>query len=665
MRKIFSSLSGVLLAGVLAAPLASQANNLRVTAVATDPSQAAFGHTHITMTVSWENSWRDSVNWDAAWLFVKYRDLSATSDRQWHTATLATADASHQVPAGTALNAAADGKGVFVYRNGAGSGPFTATGVHLDWNWLADNVTQTATGQTNCEFRVFGVEMIYVPQRAFNLNAVESPRLTNEFVTVTSGMNTSISRITSEAALPLGAIRWRDSTGAGGMGNVVTVGGKIYPGSAALPTAYPKGYAAAYCMKYETTQGQYTDFLNSLTRVQQNHRVSVDITGDAPPGGLIYVMADAADSAAAFRNTIVCPLSGMGTTAPVVFHCSRPDRAANFLIWADGAAYLDWAGLRPMSELEFEKIARGPLAALPHDHAWGADTAIAAVNIIGNENGTETTSPTANAVFGFQNFVGGDGGNGPLRAGIFARATTTRAQAGASYYGVMELSGNCWERCVTVAQFDGTSPTNAALFERSRHGNGDLDSLGNHDVLNWPNSTDVLGSCFRGGNWSRPSEWAMTSDRQYGGQAIAGRTSHRSIRGVRSNSSLSSLPHGTGGNTMSQTKYHGGAYDGYEGTPAQPAVLVPTGLRADLSARRVSASPNPATEVVTLALADGAPLRSATLTLTDALGRPVRRLCDLRGTEWQIPCTGLAPGVYFYHLTEGTAPVAAGRVVVR
>ena len=36
-----------------------------------------------------------------------------------------------------------------------------------------------------------------------------------------------------------------------------------------------------------------------------------------------------------------------------------PSRPANWISWDDGLAFADWAGLRPMTELEFTKAARG------------------------------------------------------------------------------------------------------------------------------------------------------------------------------------------------------------------------------------------------------------------------------------------------------------------
>ena len=633
----------LLAAAALLAVATAQANNLTLTNVtAQRVGAAAFD---LQVDAQWDNSWRDGRSWDAAWVFVKFRPRTAGA--AWRTATLSTADADHGAPTGVALNAALDGKGVFIYRNAGGAGTFSAPGLRLRWNMAADGVSYTAPGY---DIKVFGVEMVNVPQGAFDLNSSPQSTQSNEFI----GVAGSLTRISSEAALPAGSIRWADETGGGGSGNVTIMGTATYQGSDALGVNYPKGFDAVYCMKYETSQGQYTDFLNCLTRPQQNRRVAVNISGDAPASGNTYVMADVSTAGAAQRNTIICPALGMGTTAPVTFTCARPDRAANFLIWADGAAYLDWAGLRPMSELEYEKICRGPLPVVPTEYAWGDAAIASAVNISGAENGTETTDATANCVFDFRTFVGGDGSVGPLRGGVFAKANTTRAQSGATYYGVMEMSANCWERCVTVAGQDGGLPTSAGLFDYHQNGDGALDATGDHNVPTWPNSTDVRGSNYRGGNWSRQREWAGVSDRTYGGQAISGRTAHRSIRGVRSESTANpstgpSLP----GSDL-PNKFYGGSFDGY--AQAQ-------GVAVDASATRpacpscgdatATLAPNPMNETATLHLSGRGAVRDATLVLYDALGREVRRTNHLSGLTVEVSRGGLAPGFYSYRLSEG------------
>lgn len=126
-----------------------------------------------------------------------------------------------------------------------------------------------------------------------------------------------------------------------------------------------------------------------------------------------------------------------------------------------------------------------------------------ATTISGTENGTETiTNANANCCYGSRTFTGGDGGQGPLRCGIFATGSSTRATSGGGYYGVMELSGNLWERLVTVGNTQGRGFTGA-------HGDGDLTTA----PSNWPSSSTATGVGFRGGNWNNDTTNVRVSDR--------------------------------------------------------------------------------------------------------------------------------------------------------
>jgi hypothetical protein len=144
----------------------------------------------------------------------------------------------------------------------------------------------------------------------------------------------------------------------------------------------------------------------------------------------------------------------------------------------DGAAFAAWAGLRPMTELVFEKACRGPLKPVPNEYAWGT-AAVAGSNDPGaprdgyalrnpgqadesatweGANGPDETRGNAawnGTVKGEDRSFAVNQINRPLRPGIFATPESDRVAAGASYWGIMELSGNLEEAVVTVGNWEG------------------------------------------------------------------------------------------------------------------------------------------------------------------------------------------------------------------
>ena len=266
-------------------------------------------------------------------------------------------------------------------------------------------------------------------------------------------------------------------------------------------------------MKYEITEGLYCDFFNSLTTsgAQQTQNT---ITS----GGWGKNTNNVKN-----RNTVAIS-SGVCTT-------TRPDRALGYLSWPTFAAILDWLALRPMTELEYEKIARGPNSPVAGEFAWGnAGTIGNVLSFVGSpEDGTETaaTALGANVVLGNATFTQGDNylGTccrvGPVRAGLFATSSSTRVTSGAGYYGNMELSGNVWEYVVSVGVI---WPTATTMFAGT-HGDGDISTGGYakmHNSSPWPgvnSSSFVVSGSFsglRGSSWFQSSpDRARIADRLY------------------------------------------------------------------------------------------------------------------------------------------------------
>jgi len=156
---------------------------------------------------------------------------------------------------------------------------------------------------------------------------------------------------------------------------------------------------------------------------------------------------------------------------------------SNLMTWMDLAAYLDWSGLRPMSELEYEKICRGPNTAVTNEYAWGTTNIYSTTYTLSNrglsnEGIYDPGAATGNAAY--YNTTPGGTSNIIVRCGaIAASVTSTRQETGAGYYGVMEMSGNVHEMLVSAQ-------TNSGLSYTGIHGDGNLTSAGDADEDYWP-----------------------------------------------------------------------------------------------------------------------------------------------------------------------------------
>ncbi len=501
------------------------ANTIQVANVTLTGQNTVDDYTLVEFDISWENSWRvvgGPGNWDAAWVFVKYRIGAGPWLHAWIN------DDGHSAPSGSSIEVGLldpgsqyiptsnPGMGVFIYRSSPGSGTFTLSNVQLRWNYgdngLSDN--------EQVDIKVFAIEHVYVPQGAFYVGSGGSE--SGAYYTFDLSMGNDPFLINSEGAINVGT-----TTGYLYYQNPSTFSGdQMGP----IPAEFPKGFDAFYAMKYEISQKGYVDFLNTLSRAQQSSRVRSDISMDVVMN--TYVLSNTTAVMPQGRNGIRCyDYIGL-IPAPVTFFCdynanSIPDEindgkeiACSRLSWADLSAYLDWAGLRPMTEFEFEKASRGIINPVANEYVWGNNENRATTFI--NNQGYPTESPDENS-----NCSAGPDYFGPIRCGAFARATTDRSGSGASYFGIMELGGNVWERPVSVGNPEGRSFTGI-------HGNGVLSSTGNADAQQWPSSISAGGSSFRGGSWETEFERLRTSDRFYGANADPVAYPGTGGRGVRS-----------------------------------------------------------------------------------------------------------------------------------
>jgi hypothetical protein len=466
--------------------------NLNIRNVTLGNSNLTEQYRMITFDIDWAYSWRSSKspnNWDAAWVFVKYQ----VSGGEWKHATLSTVSGEHRSPQRTTIDAPADGKGVYIYRSEDGTGRFNASGVSLRWNYGLDIGANNAT----VNVRVFGFEMVYIPQGSFYAgdNGTSCAALTK-------GSNDRRPwHITSEDAIEV------TNTASDGYYYVSSKDFERHEWNVSedetgtaftIPAKFPKGFRAIYCMKYELTQQQYVDFLNTLTRKQASNRYD-----RANYNQFGYMIAESN--------------GGYSTT--------HPYRACGFLSPADGFAYADWAGLRPMSELEFEKICRGSgNPPVNGEYAWGSTYCRNAVSVNGSESDRRhLTSIGATSLYKEGNYLP----QFPLNSGIFFEVGKSRERCGATFYGVLDMSGNLNETCVSISNQYGRVFTYL-------NGDGELSPDGFANESAWP-LRDGRGAGYRGGSIGRESEMVRVSDRLEAAVEID--NDHRHIpwgfRGVR------------------------------------------------------------------------------------------------------------------------------------
>ncbi len=451
------------------------ANNIQVSNTTLNGQSTADGYTQVQFDLSWENSWRDTRNWDAAWVFVKY---SVNNGGSWKHAFLN--NTGHTAPSGSTISTGLldpsssyeagsnPGIGVFVYRSEEGSGDFILSGIKLRWNYSENGVNDDA----EVLVRVFAVEMCYVPGGSFYLGSGgNEPGTFYQYPTTSD-----VYQVNTAGPLSVGS----------------TSGDLYYSSSygtpADIPSTYPDGYGGFYCMKYEMSQGQYADFLSTLSMTQAGNRYYT-VTGS-------------------YRYAI--------TGIQGEYSSGNEHVACNYLSWMDACAYADWSGLRPMTELEYEKACRGTTDQVAGEYAWGTAYVTGTAYTLENEGDSIEGISTGYNTSGKEgNCVDKDTYTaGPLRVGIFAAnaSNADRVTSGSSYYGIMELSGNVVEQVVTVGNSTGLSFTGS-------HGDGTLLSTGYATNSDWPGYssgngvTGATGSGYRGGSLNSSSTNARVSDR--------------------------------------------------------------------------------------------------------------------------------------------------------
>ena len=403
----------------------------------------------LSFTVSWENGFKISgsafLN-DCIWTFVKY---APNGSDVWYPTKILDANITNST---TENFIPTDSTGFAIFANSNGNaGPFDVT---LDLDFMIGGFQ---------DFKVFGIELVFIDSGGYEIGDAASM---GRFYA--DGDTTSSWTVTNENAIMRGD----------GPGQFNQIGSTS---SNNLSADFPKGYESHLCMKYKITAKQYVDFLNCLMRGQQENRIASDISGTTITNR--YVMSNSPTMID--RNPIKCD-ADIGT-GPITFYLDLdgddvPNESndgahlpLNYLSPNDIMAYLDWIYMRPINEMEYEKLCRGEgMFPVANEYAWGTDTYNSAGSIINPGESTETTSNVGTLVSLFSNL--------PLRVGYSATPTSGRTDASSTFYGIMDVH-NLGEFMLGV---------NSVNLVRTSYGDGIVDANGNAQVFGWQNNAEYL-----------------------------------------------------------------------------------------------------------------------------------------------------------------------------
>ena len=545
---VFRALLTCMLIGLFSA--FAHANNIRIIGkpvIPEDDKDTINNTVLIKFDLAWDNSWKTSKpdNHDAAWIFVKCWD-----GERWNHVYLEGPEEcvpGSKVPADAVntgvIYSVTDRKGentmmdmvlepgyseawkewrldpeeestkcvvgYFLHRKDFGAGHVVVPGITFKWNYGS----QGFVDEDDLVVKVFAVEMVYVPKGDFYLGGVGSTDNNRHYAAFTTNGTTfgTPMLIKSEDAITVS-----NSTDA----NTLWTWNGLGIEEGVIPKDFPKGHQAFYIMKYEMTQEAYVDFLNTLSQGQQDGRVTGTLSTFAVNAWIFRDVDGAGNSH--YKNSVK-----IKTPSPVVvFGCDGnnngifnevdtieydyrglmqrnidgQDIAMNYINVLDWLAYAEFSGLRPMTELEFEKACRGTMKPANDEFAWGSVTMMYLLGwgeALDIWYGTERANGSYNSGAGGYTWWGWWGGLGqgyyvgPIRVGCFADSTTTRQSSGASYWGVMNLSDNVGEICISAYDTTGRN------FVGS-HGCGQLDQNGdatNPDWLTFAGTASTPANC--------------------------------------------------------------------------------------------------------------------------------------------------------------------------
>jgi hypothetical protein len=297
-------------------------NYLLVQNVTTTGNNAGNKTIQVQFDLSWGNTWWDDINWDAAWVFMKYK----TASGEWKHAKINPSGYDHGQGSPNIIQPTADKMGAFIRLGLKGQGNFNAEGMQLQWNYGLDGLNSV----NGLEVKVFATEMVYQPQGDFTISTAfrssvassgnydENPNNIQDYKLAAPGNNLPVinSRLGPNLSGPGISMKIK-----GDAGFDLDSNGTIDV------TNYPTGFYPFYIFKYEMSEQAFADFLNCLS-----------------PGQV---------------SNLGIPGTSINLNQSQYFAAS-PNRACKGGNAQRLLSYADWSGLRPATFLELQKAYNGP-----------------------------------------------------------------------------------------------------------------------------------------------------------------------------------------------------------------------------------------------------------------------------------------------------------------
>ncbi|TNE79887.1 MAG: hypothetical protein EP332_09015 [Bacteroidetes bacterium] len=410
----------LILLAFLSSVVRLQANNIKVENVSYDKNT-----NRITFELSWENAWRQTSNFhDAAWVFAKYRTVN--QPRWQHVDIVPSSTNAGGILETIETN---DRLGFYVRFNTDSLGHVLPTQVSFE---PTDNSFGSLAGLFP-DFQVFAIEMVYVPRGDFYVGAPITKNESDLFEDLVLYTYNNTSNISIRPYNPIHIVS--ENQISSGPINIIP-----YLGNKSIPATFPKGYDSFYCMKQEISNDQLVSFFNTIgTDPSRFYGLGFKIVGNNFVYNNVTLNQDSVD------------IIGTSTENGYVFTCkagyeNHPAVMTPYTL----INYLSWAGMAPMTELQYVKACRGPLYPVWNEAASGigfstilrgntwasADTFFVDLNTPNERLKRHYPSPSTPKL---------------RRCGYAADSSTNRITANATFYGILNMSDNVAEITISIS----------------------------------------------------------------------------------------------------------------------------------------------------------------------------------------------------------------------